>query len=374
MKINKKSYSISLIVLLFHSAITYVQAQYYYGCVYGPHESVKAVLRTNIYNNLQDTLINFMKMGYPGTVSAWFDDTGKKLFFDYEINRYFAMIDFDKNNKVVNLSRDTGGGGYNGSGYYTAYDSKINKLYLGWRKYDPSLPKGTGRIREFAEVVDPETGVTIKQMDPFFDIKNTNFNIDGSRLYAQKNPTELERRERRFYMLIVNINTDEIIEKIPFEKIVPEATAKYFPDAVGNLTLVNYVIDNGLKQKRYLVAFNYDTKKVSQKIRYDGQGDFRFSANGSNIIISEKNDDGIGHKGLIHILKVEWPENDNRVFNVSDGINVPVVPLASPSDMLIILKNDTSAFLYNNYLPNNDSSYVIRISDGKVLKGKVISP
>jgi hypothetical protein len=363
-------------MLLFLLITSETSAQYIYKPVYNYRKNyVRAVLQINIFTCQQDTLINFEKLGYYGTLFTKLDDSQTVLFFDYYENQGFAMIDINNLSNIIDLTPENNIPGGAEGGFYPAYNKDTKKLYLLWAKYDPNLQQGTGQLAEFLEVVDPETGQKIKNLNLLFDPIIGKFSEDGNKFYTEKRPTNQERIERRFYQLILDTKTDEILESFSLNDRFTEANEIYVYDQVYNKLLVKYFLGEPGVGEGYLLAFNLDTKEKSKKIRFDGPGEYAFSQDGSKILISEMKNSNYNRdrSGTFYILDVDW-SIANDVLQKTDGIVLRIPPFSTPTNGTSVIHTFTSNrdvfLIYNEYsFEPFENSYIIRISDGAILRG-----
>ena len=350
------------------------------------YKCVTSLYKTNIFTCEKEELFNFLELGYYGVYKVDVDDANNMLFFSYNLMLNYAMINLSNPSQSVNLTRDIGSSGSPESGinYQTAYHHPSRTLYLFWRKFDPELDNKTGQIDSCA-IVDPETGKNIKAFESFFDIYSATFSEDGKRLYATKTLPVEDRRLGKVVQLIINTEDAEVIESITPEDITPEAHTAYFfkigshYKGVGNKLLAGAIYGEDDNKKRYMYVYNMDTKTKSRNILYNIDGRVMLSSDGTKIIIDEYDPENRRYKGVIHILTVEWPENENdeNIMQIDDGIVVNVPSPDKPKNYYsrthsvetFVTNPDVLLYYYHN--KPFESSYLIRLSDGKILrKGK----
>jgi len=343
---------------------------------------ITSILRINALTTEQQQIIDFSEIGYYGVLYAHLDNAESKIFFSYNMNRNFAMLDVGDNSNIIDLSRDVGKSDPYRGGYSFLYHHDAEVLYLKWLKVDTTLSDNINQIKEFNAIVDPMTGQNIQEFNPFFKFKNAEFSEDGSRLYAQKIPTNEEKEKKNFYIQIINTQTNKLIESIPYSSISPNASVRLFPCAVKDNMLVRTIFNDGSLKKGYLFVFNIETKEKSKKVQYDGVGEYKLSSDGSKIIISEMNKSNYyrDRSGVIYLIDVIWPEdeNDTELLSLNDGIIVQIPPFSTHMNMTRVIhtfNNDPDVFLIyeeNSSKPFEDS-YLIRISDGAILRGEPYS-
>jgi len=345
------------------------------------YHCVKSLYRTNIFTCEREELLNFYKLGYNGIYKIDVDKINNVLFFSYNLMSDYAMIDLSNTLKIVDLTRDVGDMGWPETGidYQTAYHRTSGTLYLYWRKYDPEFNNQTGEIDSCA-IVDPETGKNIESFEPFFDIYSASFREDGNRLYATKILPIEERCVGKIIQLVINAKTGEVIESIMPQEIEPEADIVFFFNingryrSTGNIILTGAIHGEGENEKRYMFAYNMDTKRKSRRIFYDVGGHFRLSPDASKIIIDEYDPNRNQFKGVIHILNVEWPENDDATPMLEEGITVLVPPPErfrenfSESHSVIMFPANPDVIIYQYQNEPMKNTYLIRLSDGMILR------
>jgi len=330
----------------------------------------------------QGRLINFFNFGYPGVLFSHLDETETVIFFDYNENKNYAMMDLNNPDHVVDLTPEVNlAGGYEG-GFSSAYHKGTGKLYMSWSKRDTTMPMSTGQIANFLEVRDPETGQKIKDLEVMFYPEDGQFSEDGLKFFVKKESTDDETSNDIVYFLTIDTETDQILDSYSFNDMFPEAISILYHSMIHNKILVEYIIGKPDSYKGYLFVFNMNTRIKSKIIQFNLHGECALSADGSKILISEMNESNYfrDRNGMIYILDVEWPENENddEILDVTDGITIQIPPFSTHTNMTKVIhtfKSNLEIFLISNMNEDEpfENSYLVRATDGVFLRGEPIS-
>ena len=340
-KNNLKKTVLPLIVI-----INFLYGQYEYKYVPTTDSNndkyVAKIDQINIYTGERETLIDLDKLGFH-SYRPYLHHSGTKVFLD-SWDEGLLMVDIEDTTQIINLSRLAGDPAM--ALHCPNYHAQTGKLYLAWKYWDED---------EHAEVVDPNTGETIKTFDPFFDICSATFSEDGQRLFAMEN---LYGENRDF--LVIDANTEEIIEQIPFT-LFGEGENVMIADDHENKLLISNITDDS----DYIYSIDIDTKIRSKKIE-GTNSQLTLSLDGKYTIQAVRSSDfDYNHNGEIWIHKVIWPD-DGETIPLEDGmyLKFPAINLGYRTYPVSTAENAPEVILYRI----DGDKYLIRLKDAKIIR------
>lgn len=331
--------------------INFLFGQYYYELVSATNPDndryIEKINQVNIYTGDRETLINIAALGLH-SYRPDIHNSGTKVFLDSWDEGLF-MVDVEDPTQIINLSRLLGDPAM--ALHCPLYHAETEKLYLAWQKWDGP---------EHGEQIDPNTGETIRTFTPVFNICSATFSEDGQRIYSGEIPTDADRENMNFHFLIINANTLDIIERIPFS---------YFGEGPNVMIGGNYenqfLITNVTDTERFTYLINIDTKERSKRIELKNS-QMALSLDGKYVIQALRSPEfDYNHNGEVWIHEVIWPD-DGGTISIEDGMYMkfPVRNLGYRTYPLKIIENAPEVFSYR--LEHDE--YLVRLKDAKIIR------
>lgn len=337
------------------------------------------VHKVNIYTGEKEPIFNLLDNEYyvqnysPEDYYPNVDKSVTKLFADYNDHTQFVMINLEYPTIQVDLTRDKEVISRDFS-YCYAYHEPTDKLYLYGQYYDPVLSNEVNYYTDFTETVNPETGETISQLNYLFQYNClADFRDDGQRIYAIENVSMEDFQAGIEYILVVDTQTDEIIDRISFDSIVPnDATYRSIPMIMENKVLVYFERNN----EGFNFIFNLDTKEKSRSIKNNiDEYSYPYISLDSKFIIEamKKNVHPYNYTGEIRIFKVIWPD-DGQIVQPEDDmiIHLPEEVTDYAHEPIYLINGAPEVFIYE--ADADSTKYLIRTSDAKLIRVNYIPP